>query len=127
LADGGLLGPFSPIEYVVGAEGTPFGAIVHDPDASLNIQLLNGDVPAAVPPEYDGPAKGEVNATGKIVYGYNLRVKAAGKYRITYTMPNVSLSECNAATAYCVGNTTYLDITVAGGGGGGGKPVKPGK
>ena len=34
---------------------------------------------------------GEINATGKIVYGYNLRVTAAGIYRITFTLPNVNI------------------------------------
>jgi hypothetical protein len=102
------------------------GAIVHDPAATLKIERLGGAV------VFQGAAGGEINATGKIVYGYNLRVAEAGTYRITYTLPNVSLDSCDAGT--CGGNTAYLDIEVVGGGGGGGgkgggggggKPVKP--
>ena len=77
----------------------------------------------------ENPAGAEINATGKVVYGYNLRVTAAGAYLITFTVPNVNFSGgCVKGT--CVGNTATLPITViagGGGGGGGGKPVKPGK
>ena len=52
---------------------------------------------------FNGPAGGEINATGKIVYGYNLRVTTAGTYRITYTMPQRHLHGCDAGT--CDGNT----------------------
>jgi hypothetical protein len=103
------------------------GAIVHDPAATLKIQRVSDGFVA-----FEGAAGGEINATGKIVYGYNLRVAEAGTYRITYTLPNVVLGSCDAGT--CTGNTAYLDIAVVGGGGGGGgkgggqgggKPVKP--
>jgi hypothetical protein len=82
---------------------------------------------------FDGVAGGEINATGKIVYGYNLRVAEAGTYRITYTLPNVWVTACDAGI--CTGDhTASLDIVVGTGGGGGGgkgggqgggKPVKP--
>lgn len=101
------------------------GAIVHDPAATLKITGPDGSV------VYQGVAGGEINATGKIVYGYNLRVTAPGIHRITYTLPNVSLDSCDAGV--CGGNTAYLDIVVGtggasgggGGGKGGGKPIKP--
>jgi hypothetical protein len=105
------------------------GAIVHDPAATLKIvRLSDGFV------QFEGAAGGEINATGKIVYGYNLRVAEAGTYGITYTLPNVSLDGCEEAAAVCGGHTAYLEIAVVGGGGGGGgkgggqgggKPVKP--
>lgn len=104
------------------------GAIVHDPKATLKIEQVGGGV------VFEGPAGGEINATGKIVYGYNLRVSTAGTYRITYTLPNVSLTGCDEPTATCSGTTASLDIVVGTGGGGGGgkgggqgggKPVKP--
>jgi hypothetical protein len=79
------------------------------------------------PAVYNGTASGEINATGKIVYGYNLRVTTAGPYRITNTFNNVSFAgACNAGD--CTGNVAYLDIVVAGGGGGGGgKPPGAGE
>jgi len=111
------------------------GAIVHDPEASLTIQRMEDGVPVGAP-EYDGAAGGEINATGKIVYGYNLRVAVPGTYRLTYTLPNVAIDGCEETQAVCGGNTASLDIEVVGGGGGGGgkgggqgggKPIKPGK
>jgi hypothetical protein len=105
------------------------GAIVHDPAATLKIHRVSDGVVV-----FQGAAGGEINATGKIVYGYNLRVAEAGTYGITYTLPNVSLDSCEEAAAVCAGHVAYLDIVVVGGGGGGGgkgggqgggKPVKP--
>lgn len=118
-------------------EATPMdlGAIVHDPTATLTIQRMV-DGTAVGLPEYDGLAGGEINATGKIVYGYNLRVATPGTYRITYTLPKVAITGCEEPAAICSGNTAILDIEVVGGGGGGGgkgggqgggKPIKPGK
>ena len=114
---------------VLGPNPTDLGAIVHDPAATLRIERLSdGSV------VFQGAAGGEINATGKIVYGYNLRVSAAGTYRITYTLPNVSLAGCVELEASCTGTTASLDIVVGTGGGGGGgkgggqgggKPVKP--
>ncbi len=63
-------------------------------------------------------ATAEINATGRVVYGYNLRVTAAGVYTITFTFPNVTISGADAGTVS--GSSVSLDITVAGGGGGGG-------
>ena len=84
-----------------------------------------------IPPELIGS---EINATGKAVYGYNLRVEQEGTYTITFSFPNVLLTsgshgtvpvcaedELGAAVPPC---QVSLDINVikAGGGGGGGKP-----
>ncbi len=100
---------------------------MHDPAATLKIHRVSDG--AVV---FQGAAGGEINATGKIVFGYNLRVAEPGTYGITYTLPNVSLDGCDAGV--CAGDTAYLEIAVVGGGGGGGgkgggqgggKPVKP--
>jgi hypothetical protein len=122
-ADGGLDGPWEPHEYTVGTD-VGFAAIVHDPSARLKIDKIENDV--AVRTVYDEPAGGEINATGKIIYGYGLRVTEAGTYRLTYSFTNVNIRSCEETAAVCGGSTASLDIVVAGGGGGG-KPVKPPK
>jgi hypothetical protein len=126
LADGSVDTGFEPIEYTVGdllPDGGTFPAIVFDPSATLRIERLDNGVPVS-PPVYSGTASGEINATGKIVYGYNLRVQVAGTYRITYTFPRVTFTGlCNAGS--CAGSEAVLEIMVAGGGGGGGGGGKP--
>ena len=79
------------------------GAIVHDPAATLKIERLVDGVPVS-PAVYNGTASGEINATGKIVYGYNLRVTAAGTYRITYTLRPGSNSQGAKTPAFCAGS-----------------------
>ena len=70
----------------------------------------------------NGPAGAEINATGRVVYGYNLRVTAAGQYVIEYTFPNVSITSANRGDVSADSHTVTFTITVnAGGGGGGGK------
>jgi hypothetical protein len=67
----------------------------------------------------------EINETGKVVYGYNLRVSAPGQYEITFVIPSVDITGVDAGT-YTTDplgpDTVSLVITVIGGGGGGGKP-----
>jgi hypothetical protein len=80
----------------------------------------------AVPPGTNPTA--EINATGKIVYGYNLRVSAAGNYRIQFTTtPAVTLTgqdepELGGGGLPDFPNDVWIDIVVIPGGGGGGKP-----
>ena len=93
------------------------GTIVHDPAARLKIEKIVDGLPVST--VYDQPAGGEINATGKIVYGYGLRVLEAGTYRITYSFTNVVMEGCDIGT--CEGNTAVLEIEVAAGGGGGGR------
>ncbi|MCB0156703.1 MAG: hypothetical protein KDD83_01120 [Caldilineaceae bacterium] len=67
----------------------------------------------------------EINATGKVVYGYNLRVYVAGEYEITFVIPSVDITGVDVGT-YTTDplgpDTVTLVINViAGGGGGGGK------
>ena len=54
--------------------------VVHD--AGMQISVQNLDTGQFVVPLQ--PIPPEINATGKIVYGYNLRVTAAGKYQIRF-------------------------------------------
>ena len=68
---------------------------------------------------FNGAATAEINSTGRIVYGYNLRVTTAGTYVIEFTAPNVSINSTDGGTIS--GNTVTLEIVVnssaAGGGG----------
>jgi hypothetical protein len=102
--------------------------LVHDGRATFSVQHADTGL-YAVPPGTNPTA--EINATGKVVYGYNLRVGEPGDYYITFKVPNVDLVECNHALdadEICDGDTTKIRITVqsggGGGGGGGGKPSK---
>lgn len=90
---------------------------VFDGQARLEIVKVGGEVVVE-----DHLVKAEINAGGRVVYGYNLRVTEQGKYEITFTMPNVTFNDCDAGT--CTGGTATLEITVGAGGGkkGGGKP-----
>jgi len=127
--DGDETGPWSPIEYTVGTDAG-FAAIVHDPKAWLTIERLNEDGDP-VETVYDAAAGGEINATGKIIYGYGLRVGVAGTYRLTYSFTNVNIKSCEEDAAVCGGSKASLDIVVGlgggGGGGGKGKPTDPGE
>jgi len=67
----------------------------------------------------------EINATGKVVYGYNLRVDAKGEYEITFVIPSVDIYGVNNGTYVhdeAGPDTVTLVIDVIAGGGGGGKP-----
>jgi hypothetical protein len=106
-----------------------FGAIVFDAAATLRIERV--DPSLGLVEVYDGVAGAEINATGKVVYGHNLRVGEAGTYRITYTLPNVTITGIGNVDAVKIpvfgpnpdgGSFTSLDIVVSGGGGGGGRP-----
>jgi len=62
----------------------------------------------------------EINATGKVVYGYNLRVSAAGEYEITFVIPNVDITGVDVGTYTTdpIGpDTVTLIINVVAGGG----------
>jgi hypothetical protein len=122
---------WAPIAYEVGVayaptaeektagafEGT-FQGIVYDPDATIKIEMLDSGGNPISPALVDEPAGGEINATGKIVYGYNLRVVENGTYRITYTTPNVTLTCLDAKADCSLGNATYLDVVIPSDGGG---------
>lgn len=88
--------------------------VVHDKFMMLSVEhVASGTFP--VPLQAIAP---EINATGKIVYGYNLRVAAAGTYLIRFYAPSLTFKGVDAGTFDS--NNAYLEITVGGGGGGGG-------
>jgi hypothetical protein len=94
--------------------------LVHNQGISFSVKNLDTGV-YAVPPGTNPTA--EINATGKVVYGYNLRVSEAGNYRIQFTTtPAVTLTGVDAG-GLIDANNVYIDIVVVPGGGqGGGKP-----
>jgi len=96
--------------------------VVHD--AGMQISVQNLDTGEFVVPLQ--PIAPEINATGKIVYGYNLRVSAAGNYQIRFaTTPAVTFTGTDVPNDNNDANNAYLDIVVVPGGGqGGGKPQK---
>ena len=102
---------------------TDFGQaswLVHD--QGITFSVLNTDTGVyAVPPGTNPTA--EINATGKVVYGYNLRVSAAGNYRIQFTStPTVTFTGQDAANGGMDDpNNVWIDIVVSPGGGGGGR------
>ncbi len=93
-------------------------------DAGATFSVKNVATGAYVVPLGTNPT-GEINATGKVVYGYNLRVSAVGRYEITFVIPNVDITGMDAGT-YTPDplgpDTVTLVINVTTGGGGGGKP-----
>ena len=92
--------------------------LVHNQGITFSVLNLDTGV-YAVPPGTNPTA--EINATGKVVYGYNLRVSTAGDYRIQFTTtPAVTLTGVDAGELIDA-NNVYIDIVVAPGGGGGGK------
>jgi len=96
--------------------------VVHDGGARLLITGPNDFEEGA------DPLTPEINATGKVVYGYQLIAPEPGQYVITFAMPNVYVGGCDVGTCDD-GETASLTITVGGGGGGGGgggkgKPTK---
>ena len=70
-------------------------------------------------------ASAEINATGNVVYGYNLRVTTAGQYEITYVTPSPSVNITAADAGAWTAKSVTLVITVGGGGGGGGGGHRP--
>jgi hypothetical protein len=93
--------------------------VVHDGRANLRISAVD---PANDFELFIDPIAPEINATGKVVYGYNLRVPAAGAYDITFTMPSVTFTDCDLPNT-CADHTATLRINVVGGGGN--RPPRP--
>lgn len=84
--------------------------------AGATLSIVSVDTGTSV---YQGPATAEVNSTGRVVYGYNLRVPTAGDYTITYTFPGVTIQSVDLGGFS--GNSVTYTVTVAPGGGGGGR------
>jgi hypothetical protein len=93
-------------------------ARVYDSGATWSVRKVGSD-DYFIDPELIGV---EINATGKVVYGYNLRVDAVGQYEITFYLPNVTVTASqDGGTVAGDGHSVSLIINVTGGGGGGGK------
>lgn len=107
----------------LGAESFPLDLTastrVKDNDAWLKIYAAAG-----TPVVVDQAITPEINAGGKVVYGYNLRVTSPGSYVIEFTFPNVELLGQDGGGAGAIsndGHTVSLAISVISGGGGGGR------
>jgi len=100
------------------------GWLVHDNAITFSVQNLDTGV-YAVDPGTSPTA--EINATGKVVYGYNLRVDATGTYRIRFTTSTAVEFESVDAGVWEDANNVYIDIVVVQGGGGGGGGQGKGK
>lgn len=93
-------------------------------DAGVTFSIKNVATGVYVVPVGSNPTA-EINATGKVVYGYNLRVTAAGQYEITFVLPSVDITGVDAGvyvTDPLGPDTVTLVITVGTGGGGGKRP-----
>ena len=100
------------------------GWLVHDAGITFSVQNLDtGDY--AVDPGTSPTA--EINATGKVVYGYNLRVDSTGTYRIRFTTSEAVLFSDVDVGVREDPNNVYIDIDVVQGGGGGGGGQGKGK
>lgn len=94
-------------------------------DGGAQLRIYNKDTGVDV---FNNDAPAEINSTGRIVYGYNLRVTTAGTYVIVFTAPNLTITGADAGTF--TATTVTLEITVSPGGsgrgggrGGGGPPA----
>lgn len=82
------------------------GAWVATPDAFDTLRVYDGRATFSIQNVTTGNfvvppgtvAKGEINATGRVVYGYQLKVMSRGQYAITYDLPNVTLDGTDAGT-----------------------------
>lgn len=85
-------------------------------DAGTTFSIRNDATGAYVVP-VGTKATAEINATGNVVYGYNLRVTTAGTYTITFAVPTVTITGADAGSVDA--HSVTLQITVAGNRGGG--------
>lgn len=66
-------------------------------------------------------ATAEINATGNVVYGYNLRVTTPGTYTISFSVPTATITGAEAGTTDAHSVTLQITVTGSRGGGGGGR------
>ncbi len=92
-------------------------------DAGVTFSVKNVATGQYVVPFGSDPTA-EINATGKVVYGYNLRVTSVGEYEIAFVIPHIDISGVDVGT-YTTDpvepDTVSLVINVISGGGGGKK------
>lgn len=98
----------------LGVAETPYDEVrVWDSGAWLTIKSTDGTT------VYDGEATAEINATGRVVYGYNWSRPVLGTYTITFTAPNVTITGADAG--YVIdSHTVAIDVIVKAKGGSGG-------
>lgn len=101
----------------LGVADAAYGEVrVWDAGARLTIKSTDGTLTV-----FDGEATAEINATGRVVYGYNWSRPVLGTYTITFTAPNVTITGADAG--YVVDtHTVAIDVTVKAKGGSGGSP-----
>lgn len=88
-------------------------------DAGVTFSVKNVATGAYVVPVGSNPTA-EINATGKVVYGYNLRVPQAGQYEISFVLPSVDIIGVDSGTFLtdpAGPDSVSLVITVIAGGG----------
>lgn len=105
----------------LGVEQDPYSEVrVWAEGVTLDIRLTDG----TGVPVYVGDFSAEINATGRVVYGFNWQKPVAGEYTITVYVPGVELVSTDAGTlvdsdsdgAY---DTVTLVVNVGNKGGGG--------
>jgi hypothetical protein len=108
--------------------GTAAPAVLEDPFDEVRVwtqgatlKIWNEDAGVLA---YDGAAGAEINATGRVVYGYNLRVGLPGVWTIQYFFPGVTVTGSDIGDSEVTESGTYVTMhitAVTGGGKGGGK------
>jgi hypothetical protein len=93
-------------------------ARVYDDGVTFSVQNVSTGAYAVAP---GANPTAEINATGKVVYGYNLRVTAMGQYLITFDIPTAVITDCTNCSAFTANSVEILINVVSGGGGGGGQ------
>jgi hypothetical protein len=103
-----------------GVPVTPFGE-VRVWDGSATLKISNGTDTV-----YDGPYTAEINATGRVVYGYNWQKPIAGTWTIVFHAPDVVIAGTDAGTLSDVDGdgaidtvTLTVNVAIKSGGGGG--------
>lgn len=95
---------------------------VWDAGAQLRIERVDGLI------VYAGVATAEINSTGRVVYGYNWQKPLPGTYTITFTAPNVNITDKDAGEVVDVDTVTLaVNVVVKTGGGKGGGGVGGGR
>lgn len=96
----------------IGTEIDPYPEVrVWNQGATLRIERSDGAV------VYSGSYTAEINATGRVVYGYNWKKPTLGTYTITFHAPTVTITGKDAGTIVD-DHTVELTVTVKAKGGG---------
>lgn len=100
----------------LGTAVTPYPEVrVWNAGATLKIERSDGFV------VYQGAFTAEINATGRVVYGFNWQKPLAGTYTITFTAPTVLITGADAGTISGDQHSAAIQVNVAAKAGGGKK------